>query len=106
MPTGAMSAVSAVAATFSCILLCLETGRSWKYIVTIFHKFSTKGMRIQMQSTNLLKITHTYVDVFYVTGHFRKSACFDIKVGKFLSLTKIFCISFFQFSNFAFDSIF
>ena len=36
------------------------------------------GMRFQMQSTNLLKITPTNVNVFRGIGHFRKSTCFDI----------------------------
>ena len=33
-----------------------------------------------MQSMNLLEITYTYVDVFHETGHFRKSARFDIRI--------------------------
>ena len=55
-----------------------KTDRAWKYIVAIFQTFSTKGIRFQMQSANLLKITHTNVDVFHGIGHFRKSAGFDI----------------------------
>ena len=43
-----MSAVKAASATFSGILLCLETDRAWKYTVAIFNKFSTKGMRFQI----------------------------------------------------------
>ena len=57
-----------------------KTDRARKYIVAIFHKFSTMGMRFQMQTTNVLKRTHTSFDVFHRIGHFCKSACFDIRI--------------------------
>ena len=69
-----MSTVSAVSATFSSILLCLEADLAWKYIVAIFHKFSAMGMRFRMQSMKVLKITRTNVDVFHGIGHFRTRA--------------------------------
>ena len=87
-----MSAASAVSATFSRILLCLQTDRAWKYVVAIFHKFSTKRMRFQMQSTNLLKILHNTVDFFLWIGHFPKSACFDIRIPSCLRLFSVIWI--------------
>ena len=90
--SGAMSAASAVSATFSRILLCLETDRAWKYVVAIFHKFSAKRMRFQMQSTNLLKILHNNVELFLWIGHFPKSACFDVRIPSCLRLFSVICI--------------